>query len=102
MLAGSGSRFVAIVAVAQSPLRNGLAESPSPYLRAAARQPVHWQEWNDEVFALARKLDRPVYLDIGAIWCHWCHEMDRESYRSEERRVGKEGRSWWESDHEDA
>ena len=84
MLAGSGSRFIAIVAVAQSPLRNGLAESPSPYLRAAARQPVHWQEWNDEVFALARKLDRPVYLDIGAIWCHWCHEMDRESYENSE------------------
>jgi uncharacterized protein YyaL (SSP411 family) len=84
MMAGSGSRFIAIVAVAQSPLRNGLAESPSPYLRAAARQPVHWQEWNDEVFALARKLDRPVYLDIGAIWCHWCHEMDRESYENSE------------------
>jgi hypothetical protein len=21
-----------------------------------------------------------VLLDIGAVWCHWCHVMDRESY----------------------
>lgn len=64
------------------PLRNELAGSSSPYLRLAAKQPVHWQEWSDEVFALARTLDRPIYLDIGAIWCHWCHEIDRESYEN--------------------
>ena len=21
-----------------------------------------------------------MLLDIGAVWCHWCHVMDRESY----------------------
>ena len=69
---------------ARAPLRNDLAGSISPYLRAAADQPVHWQEWSDEVFALASTLDRPIYLDIGAIWCHWCHVMDRESYENPE------------------
>jgi uncharacterized protein len=63
-------------------LRNQLAEASSPYLRSAAKQAVHWQEWSNDVFALAKKLDRPIYLDIGAIWCHWCHEMDRESYEN--------------------
>ena len=63
-------------------LRNQLADASSPYLRSAAKQAVHWQEWGNDVFALARKLDRPIYLDIGAIWCHWCHEMDRESYEN--------------------
>ena len=63
-------------------LRNELGESSSPYLRSAAQQPVHWQEWSNDVFALARKLDRPIFLEIGAIWCHWCHEMDRESYEN--------------------
>src|SRR6185503_3594378 len=24
--------------------------------------------------------DRPILLDIGAVWCHWCHVMDGESY----------------------
>jgi len=65
-------------------LRNELAGSSSPYLRLSAKQPVHWQEWGDDVFALARQLDRPIYLDIGAIWCHWCHEIDRESYDNPE------------------
>jgi len=23
-----------------------------------------------------------VLLDIGAVWCHWCHVIDRESYES--------------------
>jgi hypothetical protein len=25
-----------------------------------------------------------VLLDIGAVWCHWCHVMDRESYEDAE------------------
>jgi len=43
-------------------------------------QPVKWHEWSAEAFALAEKEDKPVLLDIGAVWCHWCHVMDRESY----------------------
>jgi hypothetical protein len=61
-------------------LRNQLSASESPYLREAARQPVHWQAYSDEVFRLAKELDRPILLDIGAVWCHWCHVMDNESY----------------------
>src|SRR5690606_5116989 len=59
---------------------NALAGSASPYLAAAAGQPVHWQPWGEAAFARARAEDRPVLLDIGAAWCHWCHVMDRESY----------------------
>jgi len=43
-------------------------------------QPVKWHEWSSEAFALAAQEDKPVLLDIGAVWCHWCHVMDRESY----------------------
>src|SRR5437667_10299728 len=24
--------------------------------------------------------EQTILLDIGAVWCHWCHVMDRESY----------------------
>lgn len=65
-------------------LRNQLADATSPYLRSAAEQPVHWQQWGPEAFELAAELDRPIWLDIGAIWCHWCHVMDRESYEDPE------------------
>jgi uncharacterized protein YyaL (SSP411 family) len=63
---------------------NALANAASAYLRSAMHQPVDWMEWGDEAFALAQKEDKPILLDIGAVWCHWCHVMDRESYENAE------------------
>ncbi len=59
---------------------NSLAQSASSYLRSAMHQPVQWHEWGTEAFARAAGEDKPILLDIGAVWCHWCHVMDRESY----------------------
>ncbi len=61
-----------------------LKDSASPYLRSAAHQPVDWYEWGEEAFARARAEDKPILLDIGAVWCHWCHVIDRESYENPE------------------
>lgn len=57
-----------------------LAESPSPFLRHGATQPVNWLPWGPWVFERARTEGRPILLDIGGVWCHWCHVMDAESY----------------------
>ena len=43
-------------------------------------QPIRWHEWGEEAFSAAKRENKPVLLDIGAVWCHWCHVMDRESY----------------------
>jgi hypothetical protein len=43
-------------------------------------QPIRWHEWGAEAFASAQRENKPMLLDIGAVWCHWCHVMDRESY----------------------
>jgi len=43
-------------------------------------QPIQWHEWGEEAFAAAQRENKPMLLDIGAVWCHWCHVMDRESY----------------------
>ena len=59
---------------------NALTHARSSYLRSAMHQPIQWQEWGPEAFAQAKREDKPVLLDIGAVWCHWCHVMDRESY----------------------
>src|ERR1700685_2977001 len=59
---------------------NSLARASSAYLRSAMHQPIQWHEWGEEAFAAARRDDKPMLLDIGAVWCHWCHVMDRESY----------------------
>ena len=47
-------------------------------------QPIQWHEWGEEAFAAAGREAKPVLLDIGAVWCHWCHVMDRESYENVE------------------
>ena len=64
--------------------KNGLGTARSAYLRSAMHQPVQWMEWGTEAFQRAASENKPVLLDIGAVWCHWCHVMDRESYENAE------------------
>ncbi len=63
---------------------NSLSRASSAYLRSAMHQPIQWHEWGEEAFATAQRENKPILLDIGAVWCHWCHVMDRESYDSPE------------------
>jgi uncharacterized protein len=63
---------------------NALGQAASAYLRSARHQPIEWQEWGEEAFAKAQRENKPMLLDIGAVWCHWCHVMDRESYEDPE------------------
>jgi uncharacterized protein YyaL (SSP411 family) len=59
-----------------------LTSQPSAYLRSAIHQPVDWYPWSEEAFTRARRENKPILLDIGAVWCHWCHVMDGESYEN--------------------
>ncbi len=65
---------------APAPAANRLGGSTSPYLLAHSEQPVHWLPWGEEALALARKLDKPIFLSIGYSACHWCHVMAKESF----------------------
>ena len=66
---------------------NPLENAASSYLRSARHQPVRWHAWGEAAFARAQAEDKPILLDIGAVWCHWCHVMDRESYEDPEVAV---------------
>ncbi len=57
-----------------------LASQQAAYLRSATHQPVDWHPWGPDAFERAKRENKPILLDIGAAWCHWCHVMDRESY----------------------
>ncbi|WP_148266561.1 thioredoxin domain-containing protein [Methanocella arvoryzae] len=59
---------------------NRLGEADSSYLRRAADEPIDWYPWGDEAFDRAKAEDKPVLLSIGAVWCHWCHVMARETW----------------------
>ncbi|MBX3096782.1 MAG: DUF255 domain-containing protein [Fimbriimonadaceae bacterium] len=66
---------------------NRLADSPSPYLRQHAANPVDWYPWGDEALDRARAENKPIFLSIGYSSCHWCHVMAHESF--EDGEVGE-------------
>jgi uncharacterized protein YyaL (SSP411 family) len=47
----------------------------------AAEPKIDWQPWSDDVFQKAKAEHKLVLLDLGAVWCHWCHVMDETTYR---------------------
>lgn len=54
----------------------------------AAKKPVtatgeklQWVSWSDDVFKQAKSENRFVLLDLEAVWCHWCHVMDENTYK---------------------
>jgi uncharacterized protein YyaL (SSP411 family) len=75
-----GVMLLVVLPAAGQTSYNHLQGQSSPYLKRAASQPVDWNPWSPDVFQLAKKLDRPLLLDVGAIWCPWCGLMDRETY----------------------
>ncbi len=61
-----------------------LARETSAYLRSAAEQAIDWHPWGAEAFDIAQRTGRPILLDVGASWCHWCHVMDEGTYSDPE------------------
>ncbi len=41
---------------------------------------IPWQPWSEALFQRAARENRLVLLDLEAVWCHWCHVMDKETY----------------------
>ncbi len=64
-----------------APLNNRLRGHASPYLALHGEDPVAWQEWNAETLARARRENKLLFVSLGYFSCHWCHVMQRESYR---------------------
>ena len=60
-----------------------LAGAVCPAAASAAATPnsIAWhRQWTEALFAQAAREHRFVLLDLHAVWCHWCHVMDDETY----------------------
>ena len=68
-------------AALEKSIRNQLSGHPSPYLAMHGEDPVHWQSWSEDVLVRARAEGKLVFVSSGYFSCHWCHVMQRESYR---------------------
>ncbi|MCL1964377.1 MAG: thioredoxin domain-containing protein, partial [Firmicutes bacterium] len=45
---------------------------------------IDWLPWGEEAFQKAKQEQKPVFLHIGFPSCHWCHVMERESFKDAE------------------
>ncbi len=45
---------------------------------------IAWQSWSDGLFEQAKRENKFILLDLEAVWCHWCHVMDQETYSNYE------------------
>ena len=72
-----------LIAAPALALQNQLRNHPSPYLAMHGDDPVAWQDWGPEAVELARKEGKLLFISSGYFSCHWCHVMQRESYKDE-------------------
>lgn len=63
---------------------NHLANEKSDYLQLHAQDPILWYPWTEQAFELAREEDKPIFLSIGYFACHWCRQMQKEVFSSQE------------------
>ncbi len=68
-------KFVRLLAFAVA----AVAASPS-----FASEPVKWNGWDNDLFTRATAEKRFVILDLEAVWCHWCHVMEKTTYADPE------------------
>lgn len=64
-------------------IRDAHDQVTSPYLLSHADNPVDWFTFDNDAFAEARRLNRPLFISIGYSACHWCHVMAHESFEDE-------------------
>ncbi len=63
-------------------LDNQLRNHPSPYLALHGTDATAWQEWNAQTVERARQENKLLLVSIGYFACHWCHVMQRESFKN--------------------
>ena len=62
---------------------NELKNNASPYLAMHGDDPVNWMPWGKAALDKAKKENKILFVSIGYFSCHWCHVMQRESYKSQ-------------------
>jgi uncharacterized protein len=41
---------------------------------------ILWRDWSPGAFGEAVRQDKPILLNLRAVWCHWCRHMDESTY----------------------
>jgi len=54
--------------------------SPNPNLAHL----IHWHEWENDAYQMAREQNKPVMLFLSAFWCRYCQRMDEQAFSDRE------------------
>ncbi len=54
--------------------------STTTHAAEAKKGGITWVDWTPDLFQKAQKEKRLVILDLEAVWCHWCHVMEEQTY----------------------
>ena len=63
---------------------NHLKAETSPYLKMHVHNPVDWYPWGAKALRKADRENKLMVISIGYSACHWCHVMEKESFRDVE------------------
>ncbi len=74
--------IVSILALLQAKTANHLLNQTSPYLKQHLFDKIKWYPWCDKAFKKAKKEHKLIFLSIGYSTCHWCHEMQKNSFNN--------------------
>jgi hypothetical protein len=61
-----------------------LDNASSPFLLSHKDNPIRWQTWGPDALADAKAQDKPIFLSLGYVGCHWCQVMSREAFSDPE------------------
>jgi hypothetical protein len=83
-----GSRLVALICLSFLlnasvwAAHSAFKDHPSPYLQQHADDAIHWQRFDEAVFAQAVKQDKLLFISSGYSACYWCHRMREDTFSS--------------------
>src|SRR4051794_20517074 len=71
----------AVLRAADSKEPAAAAPAAAPASKPSTQPAIHWEKWTDDLFDRAKRENKLVYLDLEAVWCHWCHVMDEITFQ---------------------
>ena len=78
------SLLLVLVVLAQSSIPVNAYAAPEKKSTTTTVKALVWQDWTADLFTQSETGKKLILLNLEAVWCHWCHVMDLETYSKPE------------------
>ena len=76
--------FSILFLISSNLFANELENNGSPYLALHGSDPVNWRLLNPKLLKESQETNKLLYISSGYYSCHWCHVMQKESYKDKD------------------